>query len=277
MSKIQLVNDELMIRPSSVDGFFGCAQQWARQHIGGERSISSGRAAIGTAVHKGVEVMWNEAIQSGKKDANISMMTDAAIACLQEQEKGEGVAYDEGENQNTASVEIVKGTQTFIEDIEPYTSIPTGVEQFFKVDLEHPIVTGIGGTVDYITNDTIADVKTSKRKTGAESHSTQQSIYKMLANANGCDIRHNLIQLVVLKKVPDGHILTLDADIDSAKNKVNIILDTLDVYHQDIVDPDILFRGNPKYMFCSEKFCAFHKTCKFVKGNAPEPKSQPKL
>ena len=209
---IVINNVDVRIRPSSVETFFGCSYQWAKTHLEGVNTIPNSRAAIGTAIHAGVEAMWVESISSKKKNPNKSMMTDAAIDKWKE-EIHDGVKYGDNENESSCAAEIVKGTEAFIEDIVPFSSIPNSVEAFYKVDIDHPVISEIGGTVDYITDDTIADVKTSKRKSSAEKHTIQQSLYKYLANANGLNIKHNLIQQVVLKKESEGAILKLDADI----------------------------------------------------------------
>jgi len=273
---IKINNDSIRIRPSSVESFYGCAYQWGKAFLEGVTSIPNSRAAIGTAIHAGVEAMWNESISSGKKEPNLSMMTDAAMASWKE-ETHDGIQFGAGEDEGSCAVEILKGTETFVEDIVPFTKIPTAVETFYKIDLEHPIVSEIGGTVDYISNDTIADVKTSKRKSGAEGYTIQQSLYKHLANSNGENIKHNLIQQVVLKKAPEGAILQLDADIPQAKYLVNTLLDTLELVHKDVAPIETLLRPNPKHVFCSERFCAHYKTCPAIKGNLQPAKAIAKV
>lgn len=263
---IKINNDQLRIRPSAVEGFYSCSYQWAKHHLEGISSIPNSRALIGTAIHKGVEVMWQEAIQTGTKEPNLSMMTDAAIDEWKNESKETGVTLGDNESENSCQLEVIQGINAFVDDIVPFTDIPTGVEKFYEVELDHPIVGSVGGTIDYINKDTIADVKTSKRKSAADGHVVQQSIYRYLAEANGEKIKHNLIQQVVLKKQPEGAILTLEPNVDYAKNLVNGILDTLDIVHKDIVPIEYLFRGNPKHVFCSDKFCAFYNSCPYSKG-----------
>jgi len=261
---IKVNNTDIRIRPSAINSFFSCAYQWGKYHLEGIPSTSGGRAAIGTSIHAGVEQLWNEAIASNKKEANISAMTDAAMEAWKE-EKAKGIKLDDGETDGTAAVEIVRGLESFSEDIMPFSKIPVAVEQFYKVDIEHPIVSEIGGTIDYITGDTIADVKTSKRKINANSHSTQQSIYKYLAQANGVPIEHNLIQGVVLKKTgAEGSVLTLDSNIDEAKARVNIMLDTLELIASDKAPIDLILRPNPGHYLCSAKFCDLYP-CQAIK------------
>lgn len=263
---IKINNDVIRIRPSSVESFYGCSYQWGKTFLEGVSSIPNSRAAIGTAIHAGVEAMWNEAIASGKKEPNIRLMTDAAMDSWKESTH-DGMQYDDGENEGSCAVEIIKGTEAFIEDIVPFTKIPVAVETFVKIDLDHKMVSEIGGTIDYLSVDTIGDVKTSKRKSGPEGHTVQQSLYKLLANSNGYNIQHNLIQQIVLKKVPEGAILQLEADIPQAKYLVNTLLDTLDLVYQDIAPIETILRPNPKHIFCSEKFCAHYGTCPAIKGN----------
>lgn len=260
------MSDKIRVRPSSIDTFVQCPQQWKRVFLDGESSIPNARAAIGTAIHRGVEVMWQDAMKHQKKDANLSHMTDAAMEAYKEEEQ-KGLSYDNGESQATASVEVVKGMEAFIEDVVPWTAIPTGVEQRFTVPIaDHPIVEDISGTVDYIAPGVIADVKTSKRKPMVANYETQQSIYRILANKNGADVKENYIQGVVLKAKPEGTVLKAQINEDKAKTLINSLLDTTEIYSKDLVDPDVLFRGNPKYYLCSPKYCAFYNDCKFAKG-----------
>jgi hypothetical protein len=263
---IKINNENIRIRPSAIENFYGCAYQWGKSHLEGISSIANSRAAIGTAIHAGVEAMWTEAMASKKKEPNIRMMTDAAIDSWKEQTK-EGVQFGDGESEGTCAVEIIKGTQAFVEDIVPFTVIPKAVEKFFEVKLNSPFIDSVGGTIDYLSDTTIGDVKTTKRKSGAEGHSVQQSTYTYLANANGENIANNVIQQIVLKKEPEGAILLLEPDIEHAKYLINGMLDVLDVVYKDIVPIEVMLRPNPKYMFCSEKYCAHYKTCPGVRGN----------
>lgn len=273
---IKINNERLRLRPSSVESFYACSYSWGKAFLEGVSSIPNSRAAIGTAIHAGVEAMWNEAIASKKKAPNLSMMTDAAIGSWKEEVK-EGVKFGDGENEGSCAMEIIKGTQAFVEDIVPFTSIPTATEEFYKINIDNAFVKELGGTIDYISHDTIADVKTSKRKTGPEGHTVQQSLYKMLANANGKNIEHNLIQQVVLTKAPSGAILQLDADEDQAKYLVNGILDTMTLIAKDVAPIETILRPNPKHVFCSEAFCAHYKSCPAVKGNLTPAAAKPKI
>lgn len=268
---IKINNESIRIRPSAVDTFYGCAYQWGKSFLEGASSIPNSRAAIGTAIHAGIEASWKDAMAHGKANHNVSAMTDAAMESWKE-ETHDGVSFGDDETAGSCASEIVGGISAWVEDIAPFVPVPKAVEVFFKVDIDNPIVTEIGGTIDYLGNGTIDDVKTSKRKVTTGSYDTQQGIYKFLAEANGHEVKHSRLQNVILTKNPNGQILTIEPDIEKAKGLVNGILDTMVIVAKDIVPIELLLRGNPKYVFCSEKYCAHYETCPWVKGTLPEPR-----
>jgi len=267
---IKILNEDIRLRPSAIDGFFGCSWQWGKQFLEGISSIPNSRAAIGTAIHAAVEAGWRESMDKGEKIFNEGMILDAGMEAWKE-EKAKGMTYGKDETEGSCAQEIIKGTETFVEDIVPYSQIPTAVEEFLTVELDHRLVAEIGGTVDYMTDHTIADVKTSKRKPAVGNYTTQQSIYKFLAEKNGKEITSNLIQGVVLKKEPEGMILPMPVNVPQAKDLVNIILDTLDLVLKDVAPIETILRPNPKYTFCSQSYCAFYGNCPATKQKELQP------
>lgn len=263
------ITDPIVIRPSSIDTFFNCSYQWAKTFLEGVPSIPGNRAAIGTAIHRGAEATWTESIAKGKKVLNLTAATDAAVEEFEKLDQ-DGIQYDEDENKNSSIKEIVAGTTAFLDDIAVYVPVPIGVEERFTIEIaDHPMVRAISGTVDYRGADTIADLKTSKRKATTSNYTTQQSVYRLLANENNANILHNNIQNVVLKKESEGQVLPIEVNVDQAKFMLNSMLDTLQVASEGRVALETLFRGNPKYYLCDKKYCAHYNTCPFVKGNDP--------
>lgn len=268
MSKLVINNTDIILRPSSIDTFLNCSYQWAKVFLEGVTTIPGNRAAIGTGIHKGAEVLWADAIKTGKKDLNQSAITDAAVEAYSEEVK-KGVQYDDNENYNDSVNEVVAGSIAFITDIVPYTKIPKAVEQRVTIPLDTKLVKGLSGTIDYLGHDHISDLKTSKRKATTSNYTTQQSLYRMLAEHEGHQVKYNTIQNVVMKTVPEGQILPIETNVPQAKAIVNNLLGVLDVAVQDIVPLETLFRGNPKYYLCDKKYCSLYSTCPFVNGEAP--------
>lgn len=265
MSKLIINNTDIVLRPSSIDTFLNCSYQWAKVFLEGVTTIPGNRAAIGTGVHRGAEVLWSNAIKTGQRDMNISMLTDAAVESYKE-EVAKGVQYDDNESLDSSIAEVRAGVQTFVDDIAQFTPIPVGVEERFTIELNHPLVKSLSGTLDYRGKNNISDLKTSKRKATTSNYVTQQSIYKMLVEANGHTVDYNTIQNVVFKTVPEGQILPIETNVPQAKQIVNNLLDVLEIAVKDVVPLETLFRGNPKYYLCDKKYCSLYSTCPFVNG-----------
>ncbi|QBP07026.1 PD-(D/E)XK nuclease superfamily protein [Edwardsiella phage ETP-1] len=269
---IKINNMSIRIRPSAVDSFYGCAYQWGKTFLEGISSIPNSRAAIGTAIHAGIEASWRDAMAHGKANHNLSAMSDAAVSSFKE-ETANGCSFGNDETVNTCHVEIIGGIKAWVEDIAPFVPVPEAVETFLKVDIQnHPFVSEVGGTLDYLGHGVIDDVKTSKRKVTGSSYDTQQAIYKYLAEANGHQVLHSRLQNVVLTKSPAGQILTIEPNVGKAKSLVNGMLDVLELVAKDIVPIELLLRGNPKYTFCSDKYCAHYDNCPWVRGKVAEPR-----
>lgn len=278
--EIKLNNTGIRIRPSAVADFYGCAYKWGKTFLEGNTYPTNSRAAIGTSIHAGVEHMWKTSQKTGDVTIDRDDMIGAALLALKEEMSERDVTFGANETVATGTTEIIKGLDAFVEDIVPFTPIPDEVESFFKIDIDHPIVAELGGTLDYLSHadgGVIADVKTSKRAAGVEGHVIQQSIYKYLVEANGIPVSTNLIQQVVLKKQPEGAILTLDTDVELVKFLINGMLDTLDLVAKDVAPIHVLLRPNPKHMYCSEKFCGEYNTCPAIKGNIANVITQVKL
>ena len=255
---IKINNTNIRLRPSSFDNFNQCSYQWAKVFLEGVTTIPSSRAAIGTGVHKAIEVMWQESMAHNVKEVNTDMMVNAGIESFDEEAK-KGMTYNTDETANTCHKEINIGVDAFVENLVPFLDIPSAVEQRFTVPIaDHPLVADISGTVDYLAPGRIDDVKTSKRKPTVANYKTQQSVYKYLAESNGHPVEHSMIQGVVFTKVPQAMILEAAIDIPQAKAVVNSLLDTLEYAVKDVIPLEVLFRPNPKYYLCSEKYCSLY-------------------
>ena len=265
---IKINNTNIRLRPSSIDSFMTCPFQWAKVFLEGVTSIPSSRAAIGTGVHKAIEVMWKDAMLSKKKDPYVDGMVDAGIESFNEEAK-KGMTYNADEDVNTCHQEISIGVNTYVDNLIDFLDIPTAVEQRFTVPIaNHPLVADISGTVDYIAPGIIDDVKTSKRKPTVQNYTTQQSIYKYLAEENGHIITSQRIQGVVFTKAPKAMLLEASVDVEGAKIAVNTLLDTLEYAAKDLIPMELLFRCNTKHYLCDDRYCALHGSCPATKRHS---------
>jgi hypothetical protein len=257
---------KIIIRPSAIDTFLNCSYQWAKVFLEGVITIPSARAAVGTAIHKAAEVLWTESMKEKRKVTTESVALDAAMEAFKE-EKQKGLQFDEAITEDNVEYFIVKGAKIFIEDLMPFLDIPEAVEKRYAIQITHPVVAEIGGTIDYITDKEIGDIKTTQRKATTAHYKTQQSVYKYLAEVNGKKISYSYIQNIVLSKTTaGGQIMDIEADITQAKYLLESMLKTLSIFFKDTVPAEVLFRGNPKWYLCSPNYCSLYDTCPFVKG-----------
>lgn len=260
---------KIVIRPSSLNTYISCPHQWYQTYILKQPSKQNARALVGTGVHKAVEVMWQECITHKVKTSNTAMMLDAGIdeyktEIKNTEDAGKEIVFDDI-NDYTALDLIKGGVNAFVSDILPYTDIPEKVEIKLTKSINHKYVSAITGTIDYLRDNTIADIKTSKRKIQPSNYILQQSVYKMLAEENNYDIEHVHIQGVVFNKTKTvGSIDTLTPDISQVKYIMNNLLAKLDLVDQG-ANPAVVFSGNPKHYLCSEKYCSQYP-CSFVTG-----------
>jgi len=268
----------MTLRPSSIGSYINCQWQWYNVFILGKHTIPSARATLGTAVHKSAEVVWEDAIKTGKKDLNISQATDAAIEEYHECLKKDEPQFDVGDTKESLEKLVIEGTKSWIEDIAPSVDIPVAVEKRYTIEINNPIFERISGSLDYVGEKSIHDIKTTKRKPTLSNYSLQQGTYALLREGNGETVDEVKIQAVVFNK-KDTKALILDMvedntnpfiGLDAIKNQsrfiVNNILEKTKVYSKDIVKPELLFTGNPKSNLCSNKYCSLYNECPFVKG-----------
>lgn len=268
--KLEINCSDIVVRPSSLDSFVSCPRQWALTFLAGNESMTAFRAAIGTAIHKGAEVAWNHAIDKGMKDG--ITLDDIIQASKDEYDNlhlADKISYGAGETKIIAEKDIIAGCKAFFEDIYFQVSIPEKVEAKLEVEVENPLISKVAGTLDYLSNSTVADLKTSKRKVSPSRYKLQQSVYKWLALQNDYDIKYSEIHCIVLNKNPYGDIYDCEIDVPVAVAIIKKLLETVEIAYKDIVPLDILFRANPKHYLCSEDYCAFYYDCPFTSSNSP--------
>lgn len=255
------------IRPSSLGGFLGCAWQWKLVHLDGKRSIPSARAAVGTSIHKAAEIMWTEAIETGKKDLNVSKAQDIAAEEFKRLAAEDDLQYEEDMIPITASGLAAEGAKVFMQDIAPSTDIPDAVEKRYSIEFPEDDIQ-IAGSIDYVKGNIIGDIKTTKRKPSMDHYMLQQGAYAVLRDANGEPTDVSRIQAIVFTKEPYGTELSLSLNKLYSKYTINSIIEKVMTWREDKVPPELLFSPNPSWYLCDKKYCAFYGTddCKATKG-----------
>jgi len=259
------------LRPSSIGGFHDCAFRFFNIHLLGIRSWSGYAAVRGTAVHKGAEVIWKEAIKAGEKKFSLTTAKDAAAQAVEEEVTNDEreVRFFDFETKEGAIDDAVKGVEVYARDITPEVEIPAKVETYLKAKIDDDIT--INGTFDAFTSDgTIVDIKTTGRKAVPAKYIDQMSVYARLAQANGLEpnMKYQIQNVVFLKNDTVAHLFEREVDIPSAQRKIDDIVKRVKWYKKHPDDGHIAFPANPNSYLCSEKYCPVFDTC-YIRNDVP--------
>ena len=257
--------EKITLRPSSLSNFVACPLQWYNTHILKQPTHKNTSALRGTAIHKGIEDFWRQAILAGDKTYPLYKIVESAHDCLSDHLKNPcTVNNDLSLTVNDINESIKKGLYHWYVSSMPLLAIPDEVEYRMAVPVNNPIIKEIAGTADYIQGFFLDDVKTSKSTIRPQSYKLQQTVYKLLANKNGFTIKTSRIQGIIFNKADVRTSMSeVLVDEQQARTIIKYVLETCKLLDEGSVDPKILFRGNPSHYLCSDKWCSFYKNCDF--------------
>lgn len=272
------IQSDITLRPSSISTFVDCPHKFYRTFINVDENIeykTNARAALGTSVHHAAEKFWLNTMETGKRDYNLSYHQDAAIEEFKELQK-EGLDYV-GDKPKDIEELLLTGTEVFLRDIAPEVETPVAVEKRYSIAIDNPIFARVSGSIDYLTEDGIHDIKTTKKSPSLRNYQLQQGTYALLREGNGEPVNELKIQAVIFNKNPVGRVYDMQDSVrnvfaddrlglikEQARLTVNNILDTAKLTWSDTVDPNLLWRGNSGSYLCSDSYCPFYSKCKFV-------------
>lgn len=278
--------EKINLRPSSITGFDICPAKWYMIHVLKRESAprTTFNSYQGTAFHGGVESFWSAAMEH-KSLPSASEMTHYAVTVLDEDLNSKGLRVDQlefgkkGITSHSSMLDAISRGLTeyrnhMIARVEKYGEIPIGVECEVKLPIEDNNVVGsIGGTIDILFPNYIADIKTSgtpprqgaNPNAGMGKHIVQQGIYKALAIGNnlvpdnaGCEIHQVTLQQTKVAV----HVQPIVPDSDLVAYKVNNILSRLQLLSNNPHVPvDLLFPTSSASTLCGRKYCEYFDIC----------------
>ena len=269
-----MTREKRVIRPSSIPLLTTCAWQWYQEHIEGVEGMYNSSAAVGTSVHSVAEKYWNEAISAGEKPptdpSRITQLIAYGIEQFDELLKAEQINWGENHSLAIAYSQIETAVRAYFNGIVPDMEIPLAVEKKFEVEIkDHPFISAVAGTIDYLYPEKIVDIKTrsGNRKKTVNTFSLQQSVYVWLAQQNGyVGVDSGYIHQIMIDK-GDVHNDRVWINTKQIEYIINNILKRLKAVDEGL-PVDIAFPGNsgPNNFLCSSRWCQHHPTCKFAQG-----------
>jgi hypothetical protein len=246
------------LRQSWINDALNCQERGRRMIIQPEASITSDSAAIGTAVHAGIEATING--QDG-----LLAIADEWVKMREEPMK-QTLGWSPGE----MYAESIRMFDMWCSDIQQKVIDPLHTEHYFDVDwftselLSERVNVRLSGTIDLVTARDMWDWKTSARKyqpREKQNTAIQPTVYSIAANRLGLlewPIRFNYG--VMLRGKAETQILT----VHRTRNH--------EVWLARVVEPlirqalalgtDMTWPVNDSHALCSQKWCPWWSSCK---------------
>lgn len=261
------------IRASGLSEWFDCAARAEARQLLGKRCPSTGKALLGSAIHKSTAV-YDRSVLEGS-GITIDEAAGAAVDTISKPSEDIDLADDEREGELAkVAVALHKLYCTKIAPTQEYAAVEVQCERLEIVDLA--IV--LQGTTDRVRKVGdgygIADLKSggtavsADGKVATKGAAYQLGVYELLAErASGIPITEPA-RVIGLQtgKTEKGQRVALSDPISGARDVLVGEPDSPGVL--EIVAKMIhsgVFPGNPRSMMCHERYCPIYNQCKFRK------------
>lgn len=262
----------IALRASGMWEWMDCAARAEAKQLLGKRTPSSGKALLGTAIHKSTAVYDRSTIEG----AGITIDEAAGAAVDVIQKPDEDILFDDDEKREAlekVAVALHKLYCTAIAPTQTYAAVEVQCDRLEITDLG----IALQGTTDRVRKVAeghgIADLKSGGTAVRADGHvetkgaAWQTGVYELLAErASGVPITAPGVVIgLQTGKTERGQRVAVSGPIVGAREVLIGEPDSPGVL--EIVAKMInagTFPGNPRSMLCSAKFCPIYP-CKFVK------------
>lgn len=268
-----MARDIVQIRASALSDFFDCPARAEAKHLLGKFMPSSGKALLGSAIHKSTAV-YDQSVLDGA-GITVDEAAGAAVDAIHRPEYE--TALEDDEDKGTLESIAVSLHRRYCTDIAPtqrYAAVEIQCERLEITDLGIALT----GTTDRIRRAEegfgISDIKSGGAAVRADGHvetkghAYQLGVYELLAEkASGVPITE------------PAHVVGLQTGKTERGQRVAVsgpVVGARDILVGEHDSPGVLeilsrmlasgiFPGNPRSMFCHEKYCSIYQTCKFRK------------
>lgn len=263
----------ITIRASALSDFFDCPARAEARHLLGKRCPSSGKALLGSAIHKSTAVYDRSVLE--RQGLTVDDAAGAAVDLIQQPDFDVQLDDDEKKDElEKVAVALHKLYCTKIAPTQTYAAVEVQCERLEITDLG----IALQGTTDRVraVNDGhgIADLKSggtavsADGKVATKGHAYQLGVYELLAErASGLDITEPA-RVIGLQtgKTERGQRVAVSDPVSGARDVLVGEPDSPGVL--EIVSKMIhsgVFPGNPRSMMCHERYCPIYQQCKFRK------------
>ena len=259
------------LRASGLSEWFDCAARAEAKQLLGKRTPTSGKALLGSALHKSTAV-YDRSVMDGQ-GITIDEAAGAAVDAIHK--PNEDVRLDDDEKPEELegiAIALHKLYCTKIAPTQEYAAVEVACERLEITDLG----IALQGTTDRVrkvaSGHGIADLKSGGSAVRADGHvetkghAWQVGVYELLAErASGLPITEDA-RIIGLQtgKTERGQRVAISEPIKGAREILVGEPDSPGVL--EIVAKMIhggVFPGNPRSMMCHDKYCPIYNQCKF--------------
>jgi len=236
---------------SRVGKYLTCAESFRRTYVKGKRFIPNARMALGSTVHKIVELTLEEVKSNGKLPPQEYMMdhsSSAFAACFADVEDMEGETEEHYQGLTTDLCNL------WYKTLAPGI-VPLGIEESFEVNIAGAKVIGFIDLIDGANNaKTVVDlkvVKRAKREYDAK-NSIQLGIYSLATGISNVGF-DSLVKTVIPSAKAVRSELT-----PSDRAWIGEIVRSV----AEGIMAGVFPKAAPDSWVCSEKFCDHYSECR---------------
>ena len=293
------VNGKLVLRPSSIN--IHCPYSYAQNAILGKKSKPSGASQGGTAYHYAVELSYEHKIKFGKP-LPTNDMVEIGVTNWEYATQVQEMKYAEGDSPERMKDNIAEGLKNYAPTMEVVKPIATEIRLNMALPKESNVYSIVSGSIDLLaeinnplagmqTGYRIIDHKFTSKKATEPKYRMQAGLYKMMANANGYNVKdtvlHNMVRGKQLKtkRVPTSLEVVHPTDNYETQvlvwTRINELIDRAELYHflttEMNIDPEDAVKvvyptTTPEVSYlCNELWCGWWHSC-YINNMANMPK-----
>lgn len=264
------MSEPIVIRASSFGSLFDCPSRWLAIHVERMPSPSTGKAALGTAIHAGTAAFDTDRVNG--LAPSLEAACDVAAESIRNPDREVDWQDDKPADAIDVAVSLTQRYATLESPKHDFVAVEARVEELHLTDVGIVLT----GTTDRVYRDRdtgalgIADIKSGKTIVRADGtvdtkgHAAQLGVYELVASAALGVPLAAPAQVIGLQtnKTPDKQRIAT-AEVVGAREPL------LGDDHHDgllataarIVHGDIPAWGNPRSMMCSARYCPRYSTC----------------
>jgi hypothetical protein len=249
-----------------------CGEAYRRRYVNHERTPSGISLIVGSVVDRAVTKNLFSKMTTGnlmpKDELHEFVMRDYARSISEANATDEGISYTqkellEGKEEiiQEGKEKAVRLTLLHLEVVAPKLN-PLYLQRALSVELpDYPF--DVGGIIDIQEVDSVRDTKTKAKapSAGTADDDDQLTMYGLLVYMNDGIIPPKLVlDCLVDTKIPKY----VPAETTRTEEDFNVLLRRIAV-SCDAINSGVFIPARESDWWCSESYCSFWKTCKYVK------------